>query len=72
MTKAGKMMARVLGMGEYVDRFNAGQCPFCGTDMKKAQFKDAKSREEFGISGLCQACQDRTQADFEAMAGVKE
>jgi len=72
MTKAKRMVARALGMGEFVDRLESGKCPFCGSDMKGAKFSDEKSEREFKISGLCQACQERTQADFEAMARAEE
>lgn len=53
---------RALGFGEEVDRINAGRCPLCGRDMAGATFRDALSRKEFGISGLCQACQDEAFA----------
>lgn len=37
------------------------KCPFCGKDMSnpRGQFRDALSYKEFGISGLCQDCQDK-------------
>lgn len=35
-----------------------GKCPFCKKDMKDATFRDELSRKEFGMSGLCQECQD--------------
>lgn len=34
----------------------AGNCPTCGKPVGK--FKDELSKKEFGISGMCQACQD--------------
>ncbi len=33
-------------------------CPSCRK--KVTEFKDKKSEREFGISGLCQECQDQT------------
>jgi len=45
---------------EMVDSVEKGKCPFCGKDMKDAQFKDELSKKEFRISGLCQKCQDET------------
>jgi len=36
-----------------------GKCPFCGKDIKEEEFKDALSKKEFSISGMCQECQDR-------------
>jgi hypothetical protein len=38
------------------ERLQAGLCPRCGSDNK--EFKDAVSRREHGITGLCQKCQD--------------
>lgn len=37
------------------------QCPFCGKDMSNPEgmFRDKLSLKEFGISGLCQDCQDK-------------
>ena len=33
-----------------------GKCPLCGNNV--GAFKDALSEKEFGISGMCQKCQD--------------
>ena len=41
---------------EMFDLANKGLCPFCGE--KPKGFKDALSRKEYQISGLCQDCQD--------------
>jgi hypothetical protein len=35
-------------------------CPGCGDDTKVRVFTSVKSAVEFGISGLCQKCQDKT------------
>jgi hypothetical protein len=43
---------------EGVNRLNAGNCPCCGPENKT--FRDALSRKEYEISGLCQVCQDKT------------
>jgi hypothetical protein len=37
-----------------------GNCPFCQNPIQEGDFRDALSRKEFGISGLCQECQDKT------------
>jgi len=34
------------------------KCVWCGGEAK--EFKDEISKREYAISGLCQACQDRT------------
>ena len=36
----------------------ADVCAFCGKEA--TYFKDALSRKEYRISGLCQVCQDKT------------
>jgi hypothetical protein len=35
-----------------------GNCPFCGKKVNPEDFRDGASVKEFGISGLCQKCQD--------------
>ena len=35
-----------------------GRCPFCKNAVDPEGFRDARSKKEFGISGLCQLCQD--------------
>ena len=35
-----------------------GICPFCGSKIKKKEFRDPTSEKEYSISGLCQKCQD--------------
>jgi len=40
-----------------------GNCPFCSKEIKHSEFKDKLSLLEFGISGLCQECQDKTFAE---------
>ena len=40
------------------DAVEANLCPFCGKEIKEADFCDDLSKKEYGISGLCQDCQD--------------
>jgi hypothetical protein len=42
------------------DLTNTAYCPTCHRTFSTNNFRDAISREEFRISGMCQACQDRT------------
>ena len=36
-----------------------GKCPFCGKKIDvETEFRNEISKKEFGISGLCQDCQD--------------
>jgi len=37
-----------------------GVCVYCGKSIKMEDFKDKLSIKEYGISGLCQKCQDDT------------
>ena len=48
---------RQLGFGDKVDLIKQGLCPSCKQPI--GEFKNPLSRKEFGISGLCQKCQDR-------------
>lgn len=45
-------------MLKMIQRRDEGKCPFCGKDMTNPTFRDALSRREFEISGICQECQD--------------
>lgn len=43
------------------DRINAGKCPLCNAEINGVDdFKDEASIREYGISGMCQECQDKT------------
>lgn len=46
------------GFGEHVKKVEAGKCPTCGKLIDRTTFKDDLSLKEFGISGMCQVCQD--------------
>ena len=48
-----------IGMGDMVNKVNAGLCPFCGVAIDLLSFKDELSVREYHISGLCQKCQDK-------------
>ena len=48
-----------------LSRKKVGLCPFCGKKVNPAEFKDELSLREFGISGLCQECQDKFFAEPE-------
>jgi hypothetical protein len=51
---------RKAGFGEAIDNIKLGLCPFCNNKIVFSQFRNEISRREFGISGLCQSCQDET------------
>ena len=44
------------GLSKAVERVDAGLCPTC--DEEVGPFRDDLSRKEYGISGMCQTCQD--------------
>lgn len=39
------------------DQIRRGICPTCGKEV--GEFRDALSRKEYEISGMCQSCQDK-------------
>ena len=42
-----------------------GKCAICGKDVNvETDFDDELSRREYGISRLCQACQDSVFTEF--------
>ena len=44
---------------EAADRIIAGRCVTCdSTRLRGVDFRDTISRKEYGISGMCQVCQD--------------
>lgn len=50
---------RMAGFDDFVDSVNEGKCPWCKSiKLKREDFKNEISWKEFGISGLCQECQD--------------
>jgi len=56
-----KDIMRRMGFGKQVDAVEEGNCPLCGKAIHpNTEFKDESSRREYDISGLCQACQDKT------------
>ena len=52
-----------LGFDKEVARVKVGLCPLCGMPVKLEDFKDERSRREYNLSGLCQACQDKIFAE---------
>jgi|SaaInlStandDraft_2_1057019.scaffolds.fasta_scaffold638762_1 hypothetical protein len=53
-----KTNLKTLGFSKQVKNVELGLCPFCSDAVKDEDFKDALSRKEFNISGMCQGCQD--------------
>ena len=43
---------------EMADRVMNSLCVICDTSIVHGDFRDAISKKEYGISGLCQECQD--------------
>lgn len=43
----------------YKAPYSSGHCPTCGSNkVKHDDFRDELSRKEYGISHMCQVCQD--------------
>jgi len=43
---------------EHTRRVRENKCPMCAEPINYDSFKDALSRREYAISGMCQKCQD--------------
>jgi len=53
-----KKIMEKAGFSKEVKKVEQGRCPFCKRQIKMEEFRDALSRREFRISGVCQTCQD--------------
>lgn len=53
-----KDLMQKMGFSREVEKVEQGKCPFCNTPIGEQFFRDALSRREYRISGLCQKCQD--------------
>lgn len=51
-----RKIMEAMGFNKELKRINAGFCPTCGKEI--GAFRDALSKREFEISGMCQVCQD--------------
>lgn len=45
--------------GEITNRLNNHLCSMCGQKIDESDFRDEISKREYGISGMCQQCQDK-------------
>ena len=43
---------------EMFESLDKGLCPFCQKEVNFEDFQDMESIKEYGISGLCQKCQN--------------
>lgn len=53
-----EQIMRCAGFGQQVDNFKNGVCAWCRKEI--TGFKNTLSAKEYGISGMCQGCQDNT------------
>lgn len=53
-----KNLMKSCGFNKEVERVESGKCPMCGQPIDITTFRDELSLKEFGISGICQECQD--------------
>jgi hypothetical protein len=54
-----KDMMKAAGFGKQVERFEQGKCVFCKKPIFLNDFRNEISKREYGISGMCQECQDK-------------
>ena len=47
-----------MGFGKEVQRVKEKKCATCGCAINMSSFRDQLSIKEYGISGMCQKCQD--------------
>ncbi len=60
MVKALDDISTLLMGSSRSSAIKASRCVWCQGDCSEDTFRDAISLKEFGISGFCQACQDKT------------
>ncbi len=53
-----KNIMKKAGFEKEVRKVEEGLCPFCNKPIHAGEFRDEISVREYGISGLCQKCQD--------------
>lgn len=47
-----------LGLGHVVEQVKRGECPYCNKPVDLTKFRDPLSVKDYGITGMCQSCQD--------------
>ena len=53
-----KDIMKKIGFEEEVERADEKSCPTCTAIIDVSEFTDQLSIKEYGISGMCQKCQD--------------
>ena len=59
-----KNIMKKMGFKKEMKRIENNVCPFCDERINLNDFKDELSVEEYGISGLCQQCQDEIFEEY--------
>lgn len=54
-----KNIMRQMGFDKEVDAVEHGFCPLCNKPVSLNDFKNELFKKEYGISGLCQKCQNK-------------
>ena len=49
---------KAAGFSEEVELVNQKKCPICKEDIDEKKLRNQISKDEYLISGMCQACQD--------------
>jgi len=60
-----KEIMKAMGFEREVRMAEEGLCPFCGKEVNIDDFRDKISLKDFGVTGLCQGCQDKTYGEEE-------
>lgn len=60
-----KKIMKQAGFEKEVELVKNKMCPCCFQKINFKDFKDELSRKEYGISGVCQVCQDKIFGDKE-------
>jgi len=68
-TKSEQMREAMYKWAEYLTGLEPrqGYCATCGCEVR--EFRDELSRVEYGISGMCQECQDDVFAKYDEEIG---
>lgn len=53
-----KEIMKALGFGAEIEAIENSFCPLCCIPIMQNEFRNTLSVKEYGISGICQKCQD--------------
>jgi hypothetical protein len=56
--RMNETIMNAMGYSQKVERGKRGLCALCAEPVRMEEFRDALSMKEYGISKMCQSCQD--------------